>query len=191
MGPSGAGKDSILEYARRKTGLAPGQPVIFTQRYITRPADPDGERHCPLSREEFRLRRAAGFFALCWESHGLSYGIGRELDKILASGAVAVVSGSRLYLPEARKRYSNLVPVLITARADILRSRLEKRGREDAADIEERLGAAAAREIRPVPGLITVDNSGSLATAQRHFLKILRRIAAGQKAAHQETTPER
>jgi ribose 1,5-bisphosphokinase len=179
MGPSGAGKDSLLEYARRNMGLAVGPPVIFTQRYITRPADPDGERHLPLSREEFRLRRAAGFFALCWESHGLSYGIGRELDDILASGAAAVVSGSRLHLPEARKRYSNLVPLLITARADILRSRLEKRGREDAGSIEERLDSAAAREIGPAPGLITVDNSGSLATAQRNFLEILRRITAG------------
>ena len=51
MGPSGAGKDSILDRARVLT--LPGTPVVFAHRYITRPAGSGGENHVALSAAEF------------------------------------------------------------------------------------------------------------------------------------------
>ena len=73
MGPSGAGKDALIAYARAKSDPA---QVIVAHRYITRPAGAGGENHVALSAAEFAARRAAGLFALAWESHGLAYGVG-------------------------------------------------------------------------------------------------------------------
>ena len=47
MGPSGAGKDSVLDRAR--TMLSVEAPVAFAHRYITRPADIGGENHVALT----------------------------------------------------------------------------------------------------------------------------------------------
>ena len=155
------------------------RPIFFTRRYITRPANAGGERHYPLTREEFQLRKSRGDFSLSWESHGLCYGIGAGIDSRLAVGAVVVVNGSREYLPEALKRYPTLLPVLIAARPEVLRERLEKRGREKQADINERL--AGATMLPEVSALIQVDNSGSFAEAGRIFSDLfhrLRRIAS-------------
>jgi ribose 1,5-bisphosphokinase len=85
-----------------------------------------------------------------------------------------VVNGSREYLPEALRRYPTLLPVLIAARPDVLRERLEKRGREKQADINERL--AGATMLPEVSALIQVDNSGSFAEAGRIFSDLFHRL---------------
>ena len=36
--------------------------------------------HVALSVDEFEARRRHGWFALSWQSHGISYGIGCEID---------------------------------------------------------------------------------------------------------------
>ena len=77
IGPSGAGKDSVLGWLR--THLPADGRVLFAHRYITRPATAGGENHVELSVAEFALRRDAGLFCLHWASHGLHYGVGREV----------------------------------------------------------------------------------------------------------------
>ena len=188
MGPSGSGKDSLIARARRNLSEAYAgtwdagadarrglRPVFFARRQITRPADAGGERHRPLTREDFQLRKSKNEFALSWESHGLCYGIGGEMDSRLAGGALVVVNGSREYLPEALKKYPGLVPVLISVRPETLRARLEKRGRERAEDLEERL-AGAVMKLPDVPGLIVLDNSGDLDEAGRLFTDVCDRL---------------
>jgi len=186
MGPSGSGKDSLIAYVRHSLNASYAltwkssacarsvlRPVFFARRYITRPANAGGERHYHLTREEFQLRKHRGGFSLSWESHGLCYGIGDEIDASLAAGAVVVVNGSRGYLPEALRKYPELVPVLISARPAVLRERLEKRGREKQADIGERL-TGAAMDLPEIAGLIRLDNSDSLEDAGRFFLDLFR-----------------
>ena len=73
-GPSGAGKDSIMAWARER--LPAGAPVVFAHRYITRSARAGGENHIELGEAEFALRLAHGLFAAHWEAHGFRYGIG-------------------------------------------------------------------------------------------------------------------
>ncbi len=115
VGPSGAGKDSVLATARRQ---AP--PTLwFAHRYITRPTDPT-ENHVALSAAEFSTRRAAGGFSLCWDSHGWSYGIGIEIDTWIRDGIDVVVSGSRGVFAAALTRYPSLPPIRITADTTIL-----------------------------------------------------------------------
>jgi ribose 1,5-bisphosphokinase len=185
MGPSGSGKDSLIAYARGNMNAPYAQawntsvharqglrPVFFARRHITRPADAGGERHYSLTQEEFQSCKRKGEFALSWESHGLCYGIGNEIDSRLVAGAVVVINGSRQYLSETMMKYPELVPVLISARPEVLRVRLEKRSREKQADIRERL-AGAAMEVPAIPALVRLDNSSSLEEAGRIFSRLL------------------
>jgi ribose 1,5-bisphosphokinase len=137
VGASGVGKDSLMEYARLRINAS--RPVLFAHRYITRPPKDGNENHVYVSPEEFRLRRDKGLFALHWVSHGLYYGIGKEIDSWMESGFNVVVNGSRQYLPVAIQRYPGLVTIVIEADPDVIRRRLESRGRETAADIEQRI----------------------------------------------------
>ena len=168
MGPSGAGKDSLLGFARSRLM---GEPILFAHRYITRPADAGGENHVRLSPAEFAARRAAGLFALSWESHGLGYAIGGELDLWLGRGLVVVVNIARAAWPDAARRYAGLTGVLVTTAPTILAERLAARGREDKAAIVERL----ARDVLlpDDPAIHRLDNSGDLAVAGEALLRLI------------------
>ncbi|WP_425069067.1 phosphonate metabolism protein/1,5-bisphosphokinase (PRPP-forming) PhnN [Reyranella sp.] len=172
MGPSGAGKDSVLGHAR--TLLPPGAPVVFAHRYITRPADSGGENHVALTREEFATRRAYGLFAYHWNAHGNEYGVGREIHDWRAAGLTVVVSGSRDHFLRTGGLDSQARPVLITAPAERLRQRLAGRGRESAIEAAERLQRADAYEVDD-PRLVTIVNDGSLDDAAAVFLRLLAR----------------
>jgi ribose 1,5-bisphosphokinase len=167
IGPSGAGKDSVIAWARAASD--PGR-IAFAHRYITRPVLADAENHIALSAAEFAARRRAGWFALDWQSHGLSYGIGREIDSWRADGIAVVVNGSRIHLAEAAARYPEIRPVLITAPEEIRRVRLRKRNREVGQALAERLeeGAEVAH-----PRLVRIENGGPLAQAGEAFAALL------------------
>lgn len=169
MGPSGAGKDSVIGFARVN-----GDPakMAFAHRYITRPPLADAENHIALSEAEFENRRQAGWFALNWQSHGLRYGIGREIDLWLESGSTVVVNGSRAYLAEATALYPDLQPVLITAPAGIRMARLESRQRESGGDIQARIERQIDLDRLSHP-IIEIDNSDTLATAGNALLRLL------------------
>lgn len=100
MGPSGAGKDALLAFARERVGAS----AMFAHRYITR-AFGDGENHIALTHDEFASRAEHGLFAMHWESLGLRYGVGIELDAWLARGVPVVVNGSRQHALAALARY--------------------------------------------------------------------------------------
>jgi phosphonate metabolism protein/1,5-bisphosphokinase (PRPP-forming) PhnN len=140
IGPSGSGKDSLMRYGRQR--LAGDPRVVFAHRYITRPVDLHGENHVALTEDEFDARLAAGLFAMHWESHGLRYGIGREINLWLAKGCNVVMNGSRAYLPEARRHYPALTAVLVTVSPEVLAARLRARGRETEDQVSQRITRA-------------------------------------------------
>ena len=174
MGPSGAGKDAVLGFAREH--LDPVRKIAFAHRYITRPADTGGENHVALTQDEFAMRRAAGLFAFDWQAHGLSYGIGIEIEAWRKAGFVVVVSGSRAHVRTLDAAALGLVPVLITVPAEVLRRRLRARGRDDAASVAERLDRAAA-EAADTTGMTVIDNSGPLEVAGSQLVELLHRLA--------------
>lgn len=169
VGPSGAGKDTLLKGARAALADDPG--FRFVRRTITRPADPEGEDHEPVTEDAF-VKRA---FALRWGAHGLRYGIPVDIETDLARGAIVVANVSRGVITEAAARYPTRV-ILVTAPATVLARRLASRGREDAADIASRL----ARDVA-VPADVrcdTVINDGTLAEGVERFVAALRGSAA-------------
>lgn len=143
VGPSGAGKDALLDYARVHLSGSDRARVHFACRWITRPAGSVGEDHHPVTHQEFERMVAEGRFAMTWRANGNGYGIGREIRDWLAKGETVVVSGSREYLPKALKDFPELLVVSVTVDIDVLRGRLERRGRESAEEIERRLERAA------------------------------------------------
>jgi ribose 1,5-bisphosphokinase len=180
MGPSGAGKDTLLRYARARLD---GRAVMFAHRYITRPPRADGgENHVALSAAEFALLRARGGFALDWGAHDTRYGIGIEIRTWLAAGLSVVVSGSRAEWPNAAATLPGALPVLITASPGVLASRLGTRGREDRAAIEGRLARAGAVVVDD-PRLLVIDNSGPIEAAGERLVAAIESVAASASAA--------
>ena len=114
VGPSGAGKDTLIRLARAH--FAPADDVLFVRRAITRPEDRDGEGHLPMTPVEFDAAERDGRFAVHWHAHGLRYGIPAIVDAHVGSGGVAVANGSRAALPLFFARYLNLAVVHVTAR---------------------------------------------------------------------------
>ncbi|MDP3005883.1 MAG: phosphonate metabolism protein/1,5-bisphosphokinase (PRPP-forming) PhnN [Methylotenera sp.] len=169
VGPSGSGKDSLMSYARKK--LATNPKVVFAHRYITRPANAGGENHVALSEEEFTTRVQSSLFAMHWESHGCRYGIGSEINMWLAKGYNVVMNGSREHLPYAQKSHPKLTPVWVEVKQEVLAERLRARGREDEADIRERLMRAAMYQA--TPGGITIRNDGALEDAGEQLVQLI------------------
>jgi ribose 1,5-bisphosphokinase len=178
VGPSGAGKDSLIRYARAK--LSADETVLFVRRAVTRAADAATEDHDSLTADEFSAAAAAGRFAVVWEAHGLRYGIPTSATAHIAAGGVAVANGSRAALPGILARFGTVTVVHITARPEVLASRLALRGREDAATIQARL-ARNPSEAAGCDQWIEIDNSGELATAGDRLLAIIRGSQAGEK----------
>ncbi len=136
VGPSGAGKDTLLLAARAQ--LPVDAPIRFAVREVTRPETPGGEQHVPIDFPTFVARRESGAYALWWEAHGLSYGIAADIADDLAKGVTVVASVSRAVIEQAAAKFPVRV-VEITAPIEVLAARLAARGRESEADVTKRL----------------------------------------------------
>lgn len=176
VGPSGAGKDSVMEYAR--TRLPADAGIIFARRFITRPPSAAGEQHVPVSAGQ--LKRIAGDdgLALHWNANGLSYGIGREIRHWMKLGFHVIVNGSREYLPSATAKFPDLVVISITAPMDTIKARLQQRGRENAAEVGRRIMRAESLVLPAGQDVMTIVNNGALEAAGEQLLDRL--ILLGQ-----------
>lgn len=175
-GPSGGGKDSVMDYARRRLGRL-AENVVFARRIITRPMEPGSEEHDTLDETQFERWKAAGRFALSWRANGLSYALPVDLDDEMRKGRVVVANVSRAAIPEAERRYARVLAVIVTAPSEVLAERLARRGRETKDEVLARLARAASRELA-VPDALVIDNSGPLEVAGERFLEVLRKAAA-------------
>jgi len=159
VGPSGVGKDTLVDGA--KAIVAPSQRFFFPARTITRPSDAGGEDHIATTKAEFQARESSGDFLLSWRAHGLCYGINADTtDAARRHGQAVVANVSRGVLDCARNRLQPVRIISVTASADAIRTRLQARGREDAADIEARIARATAYDVSG-GDVIPVLNDGS------------------------------
>ena len=150
MGPSGAGKDSLLNSLHQEmASLGKSLPLIMAQRTITRSHHQSNENHEAVDEASFESLLQSNAFALNWFANGLHYGIRHEQLAPMSKGSWVMVNGSRAYLEQAKLRFPGLTVLHITAPVDVLRSRLLARGRENEKDIEARLSRSQSLESNP------------------------------------------
>jgi ribose 1,5-bisphosphokinase len=135
VGPSGAGKDTLIDLAR--AALRDDASVVFPRRVITRAAA--DEPHDTMDADAFDNAARAGAFALTWDAHDLRYGIPAEINGHIRTGHTVVCNVSRAIIAEARERYAEVRVVLVTAPPDVLAARLAARARGSDGDLARRL----------------------------------------------------
>jgi ribose 1,5-bisphosphokinase len=188
MGPSGAGKDSLLDWLRAY--LPTPCPVHWAQRTISRGATSGGEAHDSVSPQTFVALCIERAFALHWQANGLGYGVRHAQLAPLAQGHWVLLNGSRAYLPEALARFPDLVAVHITASPQVLRERLLSRGRETHDEVEARVQRAVAYTPPPGSASLEVHNDGVLSDAGQQLLNALEQLPGwplqSGKLSHQQ-----
>jgi ribose 1,5-bisphosphokinase len=178
VGPSGAGKDTLLREARAT--LEQDARFRFVRRVITRAPGDDAEDHEPADPAAFEARRASGGFALSWQAHGLCYGIPADIAEDVVKGRVVIANVSRTCIRDAAARFPVRV-IEITAPTDTLARRLALRGREDAVDAARRLARAVS-----VPENVakeTIMNDGTVEQGARRLVAALTRAAEDARPA--------
>jgi ribose 1,5-bisphosphokinase len=171
VGPSGAGKDTLIGLAR--AACANDRSVVFVCRVVTREAS-SFEDNEQISPDAFRQARIRGDFAVHWEAHGHGYGLTRAIDDELRSGRTVVANVSRTVIDAVRRSYANVTVVSITAPPEILEQRLAARARNSDGQIEDRLNRAVADPV-VVPDL-TIVNVGDAQDHARELTRIIRGI---------------
>jgi ribose 1,5-bisphosphokinase len=171
VGPSGAGKDTLLDAAR--AALTGDPDYVFPVRDITRPTDAGGEIHREVSARAFAAKRNTGGYALCWNAHGLDYGIEAGIVAGLAAGRHVVCNVSRTAVEAARQCFQPLRVLLVTASLPTLARRIAARGRETAEEVEARLARSVAFPLQG-PDVIAIENEGTPEAAIAAFMAALR-----------------
>ena len=166
VGPSGAGKDTLLGFA--KAACAEDARIVFPRRVVTREASAS-EDNIALTPDEFREALARGDFAMHWEAHGHSYGLPRAIDDDIRAGRAVVVNVSRTVIAAARRAYANVVVIAITAPPEVLAERIQMRARSTDGNSEQRLG----RTVDTAAPDVTILNVGR---PEDHARRLVRAI---------------
>jgi ribose 1,5-bisphosphokinase len=169
VGPSGVGKDSLLEWV--KTRLPANAGPVFARRSITRPVHAS-EAHEPMTRDAFQHATQAGHFSMIWQANDTCYGIRRDIEAELKIGRDVVVNGSREYIPQLRQLFPQAKILWISADPESIKQRIESRSRETGAALENRLQRTTAFNAEEVDGVTHIDNSGPLEIAGHRLLGI-------------------
>ena len=160
MGPSGAGKDSLLDWLKNK--LPPQSPIHFAKRTIDRPLQALGEQHESVDPASFERLQKEKSFAMHWLANGRQYGVRHGELEPLQQQQWVLVNGSRAYLPEALRQFDGLNVLHISASADILRTRLLARQRETPEVVEARVQRAVAFSVPTSCRCVNVLNDSGL-----------------------------
>lgn len=153
VGPSGAGKDTLIDLAR--AACVGDDRVVFTRRVVTREAS-GAEDNDQVTPEAFRAAAARGDFAVHWEAHGLCYALPRSVTEHIGAGRTVVANISRSVIDELRGLYSDVVVIAVTAPPEVLAARLLARGRTSDGPIAQRLQRTASDIVADV----VIDNVG-------------------------------
>ena len=170
VGPSGAGKDTLIGLAR--AACADDSSVVFVRRVVTRESSAfeDNEQ---VSFEAFQGALARGEFAMHWQAHGHCYALPRAIDDELRAGRTVVANVSRTVVDAMRRAYADVTVVSITAPAEVLAERLATRARNSDGQIANRLNRAVENEAA-VPD-VTIMNVGSVEHHAREFVRVITR----------------
>lgn len=170
VGPSGAGKDTLIRAAARAR-----PDLVVPKRVVTRAPEAGGEVIDSVSEAEFERRAGQGAFLLHWRAHRFAYGIPASAGAALSEGRDVLANVSRAVVADARARLQPVRVIAVTASHEALAARLAARGREDAGEIAGRLDRAGyampqGQDVR------VVANDGALEAAMAAFIEALQPV---------------
>jgi ribose 1,5-bisphosphokinase len=169
VGPSGAGKDTLLRLAQ--AACIDDNDIVFPRRIVTRESSAD-EDNIAMSNDEFRRASEHGHFAVHWEAHGHSYALPLDINDDIRAGRAVVANVSRTVIGALRQAYANVIVVAITAPPDVLAQRLAARARHSDGNIDDRL----TRSVNDASANadVTILNAGSADYHGRHLVRVIR-----------------
>jgi len=169
VGPSGAGKDTLLGLA--KAACAEDSGIVYPRRVITREAS-SSEDNEEVSAGTFEAALARNEYAMHWDAHGHRYALSRAIDDDIRAGRTVVANVSRTVISAMRRAYANVTVVSITAPTNVLAERLAMRGRASDGKIEHRLHRTVD-EATAAPD-VTINNTSSADYHARQFVRIIK-----------------
>ncbi len=165
VGPSGVGKDSIINELKSRLGAQ----THFPRREITRPPD-KSEDFISITAEAFHAEN----YAITWQAHGLSYGI-RHADFLpLGEGYDVILNASRSLISKFEQLFDPVIVIHVTADQDAIATRLADRGRESQVEIKQRLAHSPQLDIGRAK-VFEIDNSGHLSATVEKLLAIFKK----------------
>lgn len=190
VGPSGAGKDTIMNAVHEV--LKNNPEFLFVRRIITRKAginsfnDHDetsqnigNEDNIGVSLEKFFELSQKASFSLQWFAHGIHYGLPMGIVDEVHKGKIVIANVSRAELEHAKELFGKVYVIEINAPIGILKERLLGRKREKISDIEERLKRANIPIQLPEGAKYCyIDNSGNVKSAVDKMLSILQSLSS-------------
>ena len=93
VGPSGAGKDTLLRLAQAACIDDPN--VVFPRRIVTRESSAD-EDYMAMSHDDFRRAQEHGDFAVHWRAHGHSYALPLDINDDIRAGRAVIATTTTL-----------------------------------------------------------------------------------------------
>jgi len=169
VGPSGAGKDTLLRLA--KAACADDPNIVFPRRVITRKASVSEDNE-QVSPDAFRQALARDEYAMHWQAHGHRYALSRAIDDELRAGRTVIANVSRTVISPMRCAYADVVVISITAPPNVLAERLAMRGRGSDGRFEHRLGRTVD-ETSSAPD-VTIVNVSSAEYHARQLVRIIK-----------------
>jgi ribose 1,5-bisphosphokinase len=169
VGPSGAGKDTLLGLA--KAACADDGKIVFPRRVITRQAS-EAEDNEEVSAGTFQEALARDEYAMHWEAHGHRYALSRAIDDDIRAGHAVVANVSRTIVAAMRQAYASVLVISITAPPNVLAERIAMRARGSDGKIEQRLNRTVD-EAAAVPD-VTIVNTGSVDYHARQLVRIIK-----------------
>src|ERR1700744_3067427 len=167
VGPSGVGKDAMINGAKQK--LAGKPEIVFPRREVTRAPHSEGEEDDILVDEAtFKAREISGVYIFWWRAHGLSYGIPASIEHDLHADKVVIINVSRELVPAVRERYGRIKVLSVAANHRQIEERLKRRGRESDEETESRLARATSFSVTG-PDVQIVWNDGTIADGVERF----------------------
>jgi ribose 1,5-bisphosphokinase len=136
VGPSGAGKDTLIDGARM--ACRDDQRFVFPRRIVTRPVS-GFEDHDTMSDPCFDQAVTERRFAFWWSAHGLRYGIPASVNDDIRADRTVICNVSRTIVAPVRERYARVAVVMIMAPPEVLAARLATRNRSTDGEIAGRM----------------------------------------------------
>jgi ribose 1,5-bisphosphokinase len=169
VGPSGAGKDTLLGLA--KAACADDGNIVFPRRVITREASASEENE-EVSVGTFQEALTRGEYAMHWEAHGHCYALSRAIDDEIRARRTVVANVSRTVIGATRRAYANVAVVLITAPTDVLAARIAMRARGSDGKVENRV-RRTVEDASAAPD-VTIVNTGSADYHSRQLVRVIK-----------------